>query len=328
MIEAVNLHGISIVLRTTHHRVLEQWQVLFDYELSAAPPAAAVGESIEIAVQVDPLPAPLPDREPDYRSNYPPLLVFARPDDILLVPSNLVQVSLDRMAIENPVCPGPRAIIKISPEILDNGGFEDVVTLTLAPFLRRRGFYMIHAFTAALKGQAVMFSGASGQGKTTAGLSLVGHEWHFLANDVALLHEKESVCAALSPGTVHADPTTLALLPQLAAAVEPQQQHPVHGKMSIPRTALLAERNPPLSATVTAVYFPEIGGGAGHQIIPLPRAVGLARLMESSMDQWDRPAWQIHVDFLERLSHQVTFHQLLLGQELSTLSLMIENGLK
>ena len=220
-----------------------------------------------------------------------------------------------------------KAIVKITREILDNGGFEDVMTLALAPFLRRQGFFMVHAFTAAIGQQAVMFAGPSGQGKTSAGLVLVCNGWSFLANDVTLLSTNGSVKALLSPGTVHTWPSTLTLLPHLTRLLEQQQPHPYHGKIPIPRLALLARNSPQLSAEMTAVYFPEITRHGEHTIIPLNRAEGLARLMESSIDQWDRSAWQGHIDFLVRLSHQVTFRQLMLGQNLSTLPELLDQDL-
>ena len=68
-------------------------------------------------------------------------------------------------------------------------GFEDLTTLALAPLLRRLGLFMIHAFTAALSGKAVMFVGPSGSGKTSCGLALASAGWQILANDVALMQE-------------------------------------------------------------------------------------------------------------------------------------------
>ncbi len=318
-----NLHGLSISLRCEEPQVQKQWRDLFDFEtLEAAGnkvrPAANI--TVQVDVTADP-PAP-PPIQPFYISQFPPIEVYAYPQDgVTLRPSSHVLIQLN-------LPPGnrPQADIAVllTPHILDSDGFEDVLTLGLAPFLRRKGMFMVHAFSAAWQDQAVMFVGPSGSGKTSSGLALISAGWYLLANDIALLNEQSLINALLSPGTVHATPDTLKLIPELSEQFGDHEPHPMHGKVAIPRLDLLQMPDPLLSAPLTTIYFPQIVGREEHETANLFPAVGLARMMEASIDQWDKPTWFHHVDFLDRLSHQVHFRSLSLGQDLATLPALIE----
>ena len=326
----VNLHGLLIALRTQDERVRRQWRTLFDYELAEQFLDTVSREPqivLEVKVQNSP-PLP-PDEKPVYVSNFPPLQVYGRPEDIIiLVPSTQVHIHLK---LGSPEIGNNRQeadiVVSITPCVLEDDSFEDVITLALAPLLRRRGFFMVHAFSASFEQKAAILVGPSGSGKTTSGLALVYQGWDLLANDIALLRDDEPIAALLSPGTVHVTPVTLALLPELAESHQQYAAHPHHGKSAIPRLALLQLDSPNLSSELKAVYFPEVGHGPRHEIDDMSRAVGLARMLEASMDQWDRQTWHDHMDFLEKVSHQVRFRTLILGQVLHNLPQLLEQDL-
>ena len=67
------------------------------------------------------------------------------------------------------------------------GVFEDMIIIALAPLLRRRGLFTLHAFAAAVAGRAVLLLGDIGAGKTTTGINLLCHGSKLLANDSPLL---------------------------------------------------------------------------------------------------------------------------------------------
>ena len=86
------------------------------------------------------------------------------------------------------VTPATGRVFSVSlAEDVGDGRFEDLTTMALAPVLRRRGIYLIHAFSAAANGQALLLCGASGSGKTTTGLALCAAGMQLLANDIAAL---------------------------------------------------------------------------------------------------------------------------------------------
>jgi serine kinase of HPr protein (carbohydrate metabolism regulator) len=61
----------------------------------------------------------------------------------------------------------------VTEGVLRNGRFEDVTFTSLAPLLRRHGYYLLHAFAAVKEGHAILLVGPSGSGKTTTGLHLL-----------------------------------------------------------------------------------------------------------------------------------------------------------
>ena len=98
------------------------------------------------------------------------------------------------------------------------GVFEDVIAMGLTAHLRRRGFFMLHAFAAAWGERAVLLVGDIGSGKTTTGISLLRAGWKLLSNDSPFIGEKGQgaggkVQAFAYPGLLSAYPNTLERFP-------------------------------------------------------------------------------------------------------------------
>jgi hypothetical protein len=125
--------------------------------------------------------------------------------------------------------------------------------------------------------------------------------------------------AMLSPGALQISPATGPLLPQFAPLLKKYAYHTDQEKVSVPRLEFLSCGDTLPSAPLKSIFFPMVTERADHHAEQVSRAVGLARLMEFSMDQWDRDQWQDHVSFLERVSHQVEFYWLHLGRNMAKL---------
>lgn len=321
----VDLHSLLLSLQSSSEPIRKQWRDLFDFETSCPPVRSEYGEpDLVVEAELASTLPPSPSIPPSYIAVDPPLAVYPHPSgNIVLRLSNKAQIQLDK-AGDNL---SSRARILIREHTLGKAGFEDITTLALAPLLRRHGLFMIHAFTATLSGKAVMFVGPSGSGKTSCGLSLIGAGWQLLANDVALMQESDVPLALLSPGTVHISPATFSLLPGYQPLLAAYPQESGSWKAAIPRLEFLANDPVVLSAPIKAVFFPEIHHGHQHKLEKVPRSVGLVRLMESSMDQWDQETWKKHIGFLERLCNEVTFHTLYLGHDMTLLPAFLKNSL-
>ena len=192
---------------------------------------------------------------------------------------------------------------------------EDIVFSSLAPVLRRRGCFMIHAFAAVKDGKALLLIGESGSGKTTTGLSLVGQGWLYLANDMVLVAEQNgSIVALPTPGGIRLTAESVALLPGLSIL---QDELWGVGKRFYPATSLVEGWATP--APVARILFPTLSDSDSISLQQQPRSITLARLMEGSLDRWDTDCLKGHSKLLGTLSEQAEGFDLKLGRKLKML---------
>lgn len=213
------------------------------------------------------------------------------------------------------IAPGgarPQAAGHVTPLALSYARFEDVTFVALAPLLRRFGLYLLHASAVAHRGKGLLLVGGTRSGKTTTALNLLLHGWSWLANDVVLLRRTGAA------GQVHAYPTanevtvrapTLRLLPALASSTT---KHTLDHLL--PDPAAVGRWGTPVP--VTLIAFPTVDNSQQTQAEPLHRAIALARLMEQSVDVWDRPSIAAHTQLLETLTAQSATFTLRLGADM------------
>ena len=211
----------------------------------------------------------------------------------------------------------------VNRKMLLSSRFEDALFTTLAPLLRRRNLYVIHAFGASVDGQGVLIVGPSGSGKTTTGLRLVLDDWALLSNDgVVYAQRPNGVYGFPTPGLVSIRPQSFTLLPELNDFVDQERFAHEQDKAFLPAQRVARER---WSAAVPLrrIYFPRIEDRADCALKPLHRAVGLALLMEESVDRWDAAVLDAHVAVLQALTAQAELYTLHLGQDISELSTLL-----
>ncbi len=208
----------------------------------------------------------------------------------------------------------PAVDLQVTPEMVHGSRFEDAVFTSLAPLLRRRGLYLVHAFAAVSPaGGATLLIGPSGSGKTTTGLNLLLHGWRLLANDVALLKWEDGVVWALpTPGVVSIRAKTFELLPDLRRLTggSPDREISVSGRR-INRWGR--------PAPVSRLIFPAVGPGPDSALLPESRSVALARILEESLDRWDGSQIAPHTSLLAELVEQTTPNRLHLGRDFDRL---------
>ncbi len=321
----LSFHGLRIELYTPDAPVMEAWAHLFSGWPETADTSLRKPDirlELHWRENLPPLPdAPLLFTDQDSEKATPAILTaYAQPNGRVALhfhEAGLVSAPLTAPSHgETQTAAGV-----ITPASLANGRFEDITFTTLAPMLRRRGYFLLHAFGVTKNGRAALLVGASGSGKTTSGLSLVLNGWELLSNDVVALQARpEGIFALPVPDMVSLRPFTFHLLPELARRLGIS---PTAEPISIPAGALTngswAE-----PALVTAVYFPTLNNEATGAAIPLSRAVCLARLMEQSIDQWDTAVLSDHMNALQTLSRQAIPYTLHLAKDVAHLPLLIQ----
>lgn len=317
----LHFHELTIGLQSSDTRVLASCRRLFSGWLDAG---AAGGADLTLRLDVvDALP-PLPNTPPTFADGTGSsaeriLNVYGDPG------GDGVQLHfLDGALVTVPLAGSSGAFITacLLPPIIDSGRFEDVIYTSLAPLLRRRGYFLVHAFAAARPdGQAVLITGPSRSGKTTAGLSLLLDGWQLLANDVALLERRpDGIYCLPAPGDVGIRPLTFALLPGLDAFVG--RPADATGAFNGAAHDLIGGRWA-LPAPITAVCLARVQADAPTRIENASRALCLARLMEESMDRWDEATLSGHLEILQAVCEQSQTFGLQLGLEVTAVPRLI-----
>ena len=183
------------------------------------------------------------------------------------------------------------------------GVFEEMLLIALAPLLRRRGYYTIHAFAAALETRALLILGESGAGKTTTGLSLLARGARLVANDTPLLHPHSAASPALHayPGLLSAYPDSVAHFPQLGHLL----QEGIHRRGS-DKISFAAESIWPhvwvQQARPAALVFPALTPGlATSRLTPMRPFEALQQLIGQSIEDWDTLTIPAHLQALRQL---------------------------
>lgn len=202
---------------------------------------------------------------------------------------------------------------------------EDVTTAALAPLLRRHGIFTLHGFGVGVHFNqqngpmlGVILIGRSGSGKTTTGMGMVFNGGVYYANDNVLL-KKEGDQILLLPGWGTIDLTvdsasrlapsrlpTLALLDDLPRS-------PLNGKLRLLPKQIKSTLHDPIK--VLAILLPSLGSHASTQLVPELGSITMARLMEESIDVWDRETFADQIEMLNQLGQQAPGLTLNLGQE-------------
>lgn len=305
--QLIHLHSADAVIQSAWQQLFCGWPMP---ESSGAAPAISLSLSL-----IEEPPAP-PAEPPFFQDNNGILSVYqGRKGTVLLHfhDGAWVTVPLNGLTAANGV---------LIRQALGHGRFEDITYTSLAPLLRRAGYFLVHAFAAARGDEGVLIVGPSSSGKTTTGLSLLLGGWKLLANDVLLLQARpDGIYALPTPGAVGIRPPTLQLLPQLRDLVGD-----LIGSDQVDVTPALsdwAEWAEPVR--VTAVYFPQIQSRPHSSLKPLNRAICLARLMAESADQWDAPMLPAHMTILQQLSQQAAPFTLQLGPDVDQLPRLLES---
>ncbi len=174
---------------------------------------------------------------------------------------------------------------------------EDIIAISLSPHLRRRQKFLLHAFAAAYRGEAVLLVGAIGAGKTTTGLSLLNAGWQLLSNDSPVV---------VGNGRIQQYPGVLAAYPESFAHF-PQMKHLADGRAGNGRQkiSVTAESIWPdvwlAEAPIRAIFFPQIEGRGDHALTPVAKPAALARLLPHAVEQWDKVMIPTHLAILRQL---------------------------
>lgn len=313
------LGQVSVHLLSDSPQICAYWQRLF-----AGPPDAPTGDAlpgpVSLTLQMaESLSPPATSNHRIYRDSQRILDVYRESADAIALhfrQGALVRLEPDEQASASGI---------ITSGIFEHGQLEDVTYVSLAPLLRRRGQYLVHAAAVSTDRGAVLFVGPTHSGKTTTGLALMLTGWKHLASDVVILARSESgIVAYPTPGFVTVRPRTFQMLPELRRlrASDQADERAVPGGYLHLESKLWGRPIP-----VVAICFPQVSAESKTRLEPLDASLALARLMEESVDRWDKDALLEHMAFLTALSDQAAHYHLLLGRDVGDLSERLQGAL-
>ena len=306
------LHDLIIEGLSNDATVLSNWQTSFGG--LPQPTAAASSLIVELNV-VEGVPAP-PPGEPQFRQG-DVLHYFVAGEQVTAHFPRFGQLQLDLTTGET------RGRI-VQAAIDTYGVLEDLIAIGLSPHLRRRGYFLIHAFAAAYQGRGVLIVGGIGAGKTTTGMSLLNAGWQLLSNDSPILTAEGQILRY--PGVLAAYPQTFARFATTAHLAQTPISKTGRPKITLPAEAVWPDvwRD---SAPVNLILFPQIENRPAHQLERLPAAAALARLLPHAVEQWDRPLIPRHLSLLRALVEQAPAYVLHLSPDVLTIPPLLETTL-
>ena len=310
----IGLLSNSPLINQYAHQFLEDWT-------AARENPAPANDDIQIQLELVDILPDLPDDPPIYQGNgrhlrdgIGTLSVYPQTNGYLLYffKGGLVQITADDSHIQGYV----------TVDLLRYGRLYDLIFTSLSSFMRRRGYYLIHAAAAVHGTTASIFVGPPGCGKSTTVLNLALNGWQILSNDTLLLQERAGDIYALpTPGGFSIRPQSVHHIPALTTYI-PQPLPEDFYHLSLSKLGL----NWAEPALITTIYFPEINNGRKNHLQPIPAAIALAHLIELSLDRWDKIALLAHFDFLEKLSRQANAASLSIANQGQLPGLLTHNA--
>jgi hypothetical protein len=199
-----------------------------------------------------------------------------------------------------------------------HGLLEDILASGLSPHLRRRGFFLVHAFAAAKGGRFALLVGDIGAGKTTAGISLLDSGWQLMSNDSPIVAAGGRVLSY--PGFLGAFSDTLAMFDStknLVAADQDQRKKKEIAAESLWPNVWHDE------AISGVILFLQIQDSEHHSLHPLRKAETLGRLLPHTIESWDKPMLAPHLEVVEQLVEVTPSYLLHFGRDVRKLPELI-----
>lgn len=301
-----DFHGVTVRGKTDAPAIRDRWKRAF-----ASRPASVAAPDIVCNLQLGE-PTPLPDRAPDFRQDE--LLQYYIDGETTLAHfPRFGQLRLDF---------AERSTLgTLTPAALENpAAFEDLLAVALSPHLRRRGYFLLHAFAAATRGRgltsapgrALLIVGKIGAGKTTTGMALLASGWQLLSNDSPIVSAGGGVLSY--PGLLAAYPDTLRRFAATESIAAPE---------SVSKIVFSAEQVWPDVWTARApagvIVFPQIENRSDHAFEPIAPPEALERLLPHAVEQWDREMMPAHLRVLRELVEAASAYRLRLGLDVHAL---------
>ena len=294
-----NLHELTVDGSSNSDALMAAWQTSF-----GSRPQVSAEPDITITLDIVETPPTAPTSPPDFTQGE--LLQYH-------VDGDNVTVHFPKYGQLNLNLADGTSSGKLQPSVLTTYGvLEDMVAISLTPHMRRRGYFLIHAFAAALNGKAVLLVGGIGAGKTTTGMSLLNAGWQLISNDSPIVAEAGQILSY--PGVLAGYPETFARFERTAHLADevPTQS----GRQKLLISAETVFPNTWLDkAPIEAIIFPQIEERGEHKLEKISQPDALRQLLPHAVEQWDRAMIPRHLSILRQLTDAAPAYIMRLGPD-------------
>ncbi len=285
-----NFHDLTVAGSSNHTQLMDAWKTSFASRVKPANSADSADISIQLDV-VDEVPAQ-PAGEPQFSTTGDFLHYYVYDDQVTAHFPKFGQLYLD-------LATGTTTGKVIEAALNTYGVLEDLVAISLSPHLRRKGYFLIHAFAAAFEGKAVIIVGGIGAGKTTTGMSLLNAGWQLLSNDSPIVAKEGQILSY--PGVLAGYPETFARFERTAHLADQVPEMAGRKKLLVSAESVFPDVWLD-AAPIAAIIFPQIEQIDTHTIDPIGKPEALRRLLPHAVEQWDKPMIPRHFSILRQLS--------------------------
>ncbi len=311
------LHALTIEGDSRDDGILRRWHESFS-SLSTSADAADITLTLDIVSDVP----PSPPRKPNFKQEN--LIEYYIDGDLVTV--HFPRFGQLRLDLAKRISVG-----EIVREALTAYGvFEDLVAIGLSPHLRRRDYFLIHAFAALTpspspiteerEGRGVLIVGNIGAGKTTTGMSLLNAGWKLLSNDSPIINADAKILSY--PGLLAAYPNTFARFEATQHLVSTGEGKIMVAAEKIWREVWIE------SATAGMIVFPQIESRGDH-LLDLPSQPEALRLIiPPAIEQWDKAMIPRHLEILNRLIQSAPAYRLHLSPDVLSIPKVIATSLR
>ncbi len=198
-------------------------------------------------------------------------------------------------------------------------------TVALAELLKRHGLYMVHAAGLSLDGKGLLIAGASGAGKTTLTIALLGAGLGFLGDDTLFLCAGANGLRALAfPDQIDVTAHTASFFPELQHLA--RVPSPEGGRKQSFNHARFFGAIPSWECSPAVLVFPQFARTSESVLTPMPKDAALLELV-CNVFRTEAYSAQAHLDALAALVDQCLCLRLHTGRDFDAVRALLRSVL-
>ncbi|MDF0644698.1 MAG: hypothetical protein P0111_11740 [Nitrospira sp.] len=211
----------------------------------------------------------------------------------------------------------------INPEAMHADVCTSFFHFALTELLKRRGLFTVHATALEYQGRGVLIPGYSGQGKTTAFLSLLRSGFRYLSDDYPLLRDLGGHMEILAfPMKIDVTDHSVEFFPEIRTAPAGLLQQGICKKFFYAED--LYADSVGSSCVPAIIMFPHVVDMPHSCLEPLAKSRALEALMPQGMLVYDQAVARREFHALSKLVQQSDSYRLHFGRDILDLPQLIK----